>query len=77
MHKCWLKPGGSLAKSNAGLKMEVKQLIKKLEEKPETNSEAEGEMVQKLTQELKNAKDLLKLRNMEIKILKQSDNQYE
>ncbi len=52
--------------------MQVKQLKKKLEEKPETDTKAEteGEMVEKLRQELKTAKDLLKLRDREIKILK-------
>ena len=63
-----------MAKKSASLRMEVKHLKKKLEEKLEVETNAaeteEGETIQKLNQELKNTKDLLKLRDMEIKILK-------
>jgi hypothetical protein len=44
-----MKTGGSLARTNASLRMEVKRLKKKLGEKPETKAETEGEMVEKLS----------------------------
>ena len=73
-HKNLWKLGGEVAKKSASLTKEVKHLKKKLEEKLEVETNAaeteEGETIQKLNQELKNTKDLLKLRDMEIKILK-------
>jgi len=67
-----LKLGGELAVKSARLTCEVKRLERMLAEKAEKEScnQACDEMVQKLSQELKNTKNTLKIKNIEIRMLK-------
>ena len=66
-----LAAGRQLAIQHAKLTREKQNLEKILSEKIEANPES-NEANERLTQELKNLKTLLKLRDMEIKILRQS-----
>jgi hypothetical protein len=65
-----LKLGGELAIKSAKLTCEVKRLEKKLAEKREMETCSPNEIIQKLTQELKNTKNTLKTKEIEIRMLK-------